>query len=156
MGQKNKDVSAVPWFGGPNERVCAGERQDGAQACCRYRTAGQACWGDLAKRGLLGEQRGRYLLIWAPRNRFASMDAYPARLGETRLAFIRRADGSESAGAGPGADHVRVGTRAEGRSGVSAWGGEACVHGDECVRVGGVRSASCMWGKRACVRAWQA
>lgn len=69
------------------------------------------------------------LLIWAPCNRFASMDAYPARLKETQLAFIRRVDGSESAGAGPGADHVRVGMQAEGakrrlgvgRRGVCAW-----------------------------------
>lgn len=42
--------------------------------------------------------------------------------------------------------------RTEGRSGVAAWGGEACVHGDECVGVGGVSSASCTRGQRACGR----
>lgn len=46
----------------------------------------------------------------------------------------------------------RARARAEGRSGVAAWGGEACVRGDECVGVGGVSSASCTRGQRACGR----
>ena len=159
LGQKDKDVSAVSWFEGLRVSACMQGKDRTAHACA----AGAGPWvGHAAEPGRCSKvwaSRGRarlYLLIWALYNRFALMGTNPHGSGNTVCIHPARAWVRERWRRGLGADHVRVGMRAEGRSGVSAWGGEACVHGDECVRVGGVRAASCMWGKRACVCAWQA
>lgn len=135
--QKDKDTAAVSWFaGGSSKHLRAGGTQDGARVCRRCKEVRRA--------------RGGAREIWQSAGNSEAAFAY---LGPARFAFIRARVGG---GWGQPTCVWVTRTGAGGvRSGVSAWGGEACVRGDERVSAWEVRELQAVRGgsvgARVCV-----